>query len=78
MKALTPHWIHWGTYRRYIMRVLFTGKNGCVNYDDHHVRCILRVGNKWVIKYNDKVDYGIITGIELDAEKYELWKIEEE
>ena len=78
MKALTPHWILWGTYRRYEMRVIFMGKGGFVEYEDTKVKSVMRVGGKWVIRYNDKVDYGIITGIELDADKYDLWKIEEE
>lgn len=60
------------------MRVMFTGKDGCVDYEDNKIRCVMRIGNKWVLKYNDKADYGIITGIELDADKYDLWKIEEE
>lgn len=60
------------------MRVIFMGKGGFVEYEDTKVKSVMRVGGKWVIRYNDKADYGIIKGIELDAEKYELWKIEEE
>ena len=60
------------------MRVMFKGEDGFIDYEDNNIKCVMRVGRKWVLKYNDKVDYGIITGIELDADKYDLWKIEEE
>lgn len=59
------------------MTVRFKGKEGRLDFVDHDVEIIERVEDEWVLGYEDG-RWGVISGIKLDANFYELWQIEEE
>ena len=59
------------------MRVWFKGLSGHIDLEDHDIKSVERADGEWVLKYEDG-KWGMISGYKVNADYYELVKIEEE